>query len=161
MDKVNPNISTYNHQLRTRICGICIHQDKLLLVRHQYTVQNNAFWAPPGGGLKYGETIADCLKREFQEETGLQVEPGRFLFLNEFLQPPLHALEYFFEANLVDGALTKGSDPEHTSNKQIIEQVKFLSLPEVNKIPLQDKHRMLHHLYSFDDLLGMKNHFIV
>lgn len=161
MDKLNPNISAYSQQLRTRICGICIQQDKLLLVRHQSTAQNNAFWAPPGGGLSFGEKISDCLRREFMEETGLQVEVGRFLFLNEFLQPPLHAIEYFFEVHATGNNLKKGSDPEAGAAEQIIEQVAFLTLAEVNRIPLPDKHRILHHLYSFDDLLGMKNYFVM
>jgi 8-oxo-dGTP diphosphatase len=160
MNKLNPNLKVYSNQLRTRICGICIQHDMLLLVRHKSTINNNAFWAPPGGGLNYGETAIACLKREMKEETGLDVKVGRFLFINEFIQPPLHAIEYFFEVNEIDGAVSTGSDPEAEPDKQLIESVEFLSLRDINKIPLSDKHRMLHHLYSLDDLLGMDNHFI-
>lgn len=158
MNQLNSNISAYAHQLRTRICGICIKENKLLLVKHQATINNTSFWAPPGGALNLGEKVTECLKREMKEETGLYVKPGRFLFLNEFLQPPLHALEYFFEVSISGGELLQGTDPE--AENQIIEEVKFLSLPEINKIPLSDKHRILHHLYSLDDLFGMDNRFL-
>ncbi|MQA94946.1 MAG: NUDIX domain-containing protein [Streptosporangiales bacterium] len=32
-------------------------------------------WSLPGGKMHIGETIADCLRREVLEETGLHVEP--------------------------------------------------------------------------------------
>lgn len=160
MDKFNPNLEAYAQQLRTRICGICIYQEKLLLVRHQSTIQNRMFWAPPGGGLSYGEKITDCLKREMKEETGLEIIVSRFLFINEYIQPPLHAIEYFFEVTISGGKILTGKDPEAEKSKQIIESVEFLSLAEVNNIPLSDKHRILHHLYSLDDLLGLKNYFL-
>ena len=160
MAEIDPNIAAYAHQIRTRVCGICIYQHKLLLVRHKPTINNKAFWAPPGGGLAYGEKITDCLKREFKEETGLNVKVGRFLFMNEFLEQPLHAIEYFFEVFILDGTLITGQDPEASADTQLIQNVAFLSLPEVNRIPLPDKHTMLHHLYSFDDLLGMDNQFL-
>ena len=112
MKNLNPNLASYSDKLRVRVCGICLQDNKLLLVRHQATIGNHAFWAPPGGGLEYGETVQECLKREFLEETGLQVEVIRFLYLNEFLQPPLHALELFFEVRVTGGTLRTGTDPE-------------------------------------------------
>ncbi len=33
----------------------------------------------PGGGVEEGEDHEECLKREFQEETGFDVEIGRFV----------------------------------------------------------------------------------
>jgi ADP-ribose pyrophosphatase YjhB (NUDIX family) len=138
MTLLNPNASAYADKVRLRVCGICLKEDKLLLVRHQATVRNQAFWAPPGGGLEFGETTAACIRREVLEETGLQTEVSRFLFVNEFMEPPLQAVELFFELNLTGGEMVKG----------------------INKIPLQDKHRVLHYLFSLDDLLGMPHHFL-
>lgn len=160
MTLLNPNTAAYSDKVRPRICGICLQGDKLLLVRHQTTVANNAFWAPPGGGLQFGEKVENCLKREMLEETGFNVEIKRFLFINEFLQPPLHAVELFFEVRIVDGAITKGTDPEAAPDQQLIEEVAFLSLPEIQKIPRADKHRVLQHLISLDDLFGMTHHFL-
>jgi len=101
----------YGNRLRVRVCGLAWQDDNLLVVCHR-GVSVNGFWAPPGGGLETGETLEDALVREFLEETGLHVRPGRFLFGCEFLHPPLHALELFFEATVMGGTLRVGDDPE-------------------------------------------------
>ncbi|WP_162054802.1 NUDIX domain-containing protein [Pontibacter pamirensis] len=160
MPELNPKAAAYAGKTRVRVCGICIHNDKLLLVRHGGTVDNRDFWAPPGGGLQYAETMQSCLKREIQEETGLEVQVERFLFVNEFLQPPLHAIEFFFEAKISGGTLGTGSDPEAAAGEQLIEQVQWLTLKELQAIPYNDKHRVLQLLLSLDDLLGMDHYFI-
>lgn len=160
MSVINPNVTAYTNKVRVRVCGICIKDDKLLLVRHQSTIKNNVFWAPPGGGLQFGESIADCLKREVLEETGLEVEVVRFLFVNEYLQPPLQAIELFFEVKPVGGSITKGSDPEVDPDMQLIEEVTWKTKHEVREIPLPDKHSILHHLYSLNDLLSLPHHFV-
>ncbi|MBB6610020.1 NUDIX hydrolase [Pontibacter sp. Tf4] len=160
MTDINPNAAAYADKVRVRVCGICIQDEKLLLVRHQATIRNRDFWAPPGGGLQFGESLADCLKREFLEETGLIVEVGRFLFVNEFMQAPLHAIEFFFEVKATGGELITGHDPEATPEMQLIEEVAWKTKHQVREIPLPDKHRILHHLYSFNDLLSMPHHFL-
>jgi 8-oxo-dGTP diphosphatase len=40
----------------------------------------------PGGGVEYGEGIADALKREFKEELKISIEIGEFFYVNEFYQ---------------------------------------------------------------------------
>ncbi|WP_114778987.1 NUDIX domain-containing protein [Botryobacter ruber] len=160
MTTLNPNAAIYAEKVRVRVCGICIQHEKLLLVRHQATIGNSAFWSPPGGGLTYDETIQECLVREFKEETGLDVQVTRFLFVNEFLQQPLHAVELFFEVQLTGGTLSTGTDPEAAPEEQLIENVAFLSREEINQLPTQDKHRILHYLFSLDDLLGLPHHFL-
>lgn len=160
MTDLNPDAMLYADKLRLRVCGICIQADKLLLVKHAATLGNHAFWAPPGGGVNFGESIEESLKREFMEETGLNIEVGRFLFVNEFLKPPLHAVELFFEVKIKAGELLTGSDPEHTHDTQLIEQVTWLSIKDILAIPLQDKHRALQYLISLDDLLGQDHYFI-
>lgn len=40
----------------------------------------------PGGGLEYGEGLANGLKREFQEEMNISVELDELFYINDFLQ---------------------------------------------------------------------------
>lgn len=160
MRDLNPAAAAYADKMRVRVCGICIKDDALLLVRHAKTIANKAFWVPPGGGLTYGESMNEALKREFLEETGLEVNVTRFLFVNEFLRPPLHAVEFFFEVKPVGGTLITGTDPEAGAEQQLIEQVQWLTVKEIQQIPLADKHTCLHLLLSLDDLLGLPHNFI-
>lgn len=158
--QLNPAAAAYADKLRVRACGICIQDNKLLLVRHGKTIGNDAFWGPPGGGQHYGETIQECLKRELLEETGLEVRVERFLFVNEFLQPPLHATEFFFEVSITGGTLRTGTDPEAAAGQQLLEHVQWLTIKELQAIPFKNKHRALQLLLSLDDLLGQKHYFI-
>ncbi|MCX2741833.1 NUDIX domain-containing protein [Pontibacter anaerobius] len=160
MSDLNPAAAAYAGKLRVRACGICIQNSKLLLVRHGKTIGNSAFWAPPGGGIQYGESIQDSLRREFEEETGLQVEVTRFLFVNEFLEEPLHAVEFFFEVKVVGGSMATGSDSEAAGGNQLIEHLEWLTAREIQSIPFADKHRSLQLLLSLDDLLGLPHNFI-
>lgn len=40
----------------------------------------------PGGGLKFGEGLAEGLKREWQEELAVDITVGDILYVNPFLQ---------------------------------------------------------------------------
>lgn len=41
----------------------------------------------PGGGLEFGEGLTDALKREWREETDLEVEIIRHYYTTDFFQP--------------------------------------------------------------------------
>ncbi len=116
---------TFGNKVRVRVCGICIQEKSILLVKHLHIGRGDYLWAPPGGGLNYGERVEDCLIREIKEEVGLIVEVGDFMFINEFLEAPLHAIELFFKVKVVGGILRKGSDPELHMNDQMIADVRF------------------------------------
>ena len=60
---------------RTAAYGLLLEQDQVLLVRASSAVGEPGRWWLPGGGIDFGERPTDCVVREFQEETGLSVEP--------------------------------------------------------------------------------------
>lgn len=143
----------YSGKLRLRVCGICRQDDQLLLIRHKPFAHNqNGLWSLPGGGLQYGETLHIGLKREFKEETGLQVEVGSLLFVHEFISLPLHALEIFFAVTITGGFLTTGIDPELEPHNQLIAEVAFKSLPAIKAIPQNQLHQVLQQLQCLNDL---------
>jgi 8-oxo-dGTP diphosphatase len=132
MEQVEKEIrAAFGSQLRLRVSGICIHQKSILLVKHISLGKKGILWAPPGGGLRFGETVYEALKREFEEETGLLIEVGAPILINEYIESPLHAVELFFEVRQIGGELRKGSDPEMSSAAQIIQEVRFVSFDEI------------------------------
>lgn len=137
MDKSVQEI--YGSRVRARVCGLCWEGDMILMVNH-VGLYHHDFWAPPGGGIEFGLSSSSNLVREFKEETGLDIEVGEFLFVCEFIQSPLHAIELFFEVTTTGGSLFTGKDPEMREEEQIIKSVKYLSESEINALPEGHKH---------------------
>lgn len=142
----------YGNQVRVRVCGICLANDKILLVNHSM-YPGHDFWSLPGGGVDFGEKASEALEREMTEETGLVTKVNSFLFLKEFVNPPLHAVELFFSIDILSGVIVTGSDPEFAADEQIIRQVKWMTLAQVSDIEDRAKHSVLSGITSWDDLL--------
>jgi 8-oxo-dGTP diphosphatase len=58
--------------------ALCVENGRILLARRAHP-PFEGFWDIPGGFLEEGEDPLDGLRRELKEETGLDVEPERFL----------------------------------------------------------------------------------
>jgi ADP-ribose pyrophosphatase YjhB (NUDIX family) len=58
--------------------ALCVENGRLLLVRRAAEPFKGQ-WDIPGGFLEEGESPLEGLRRELKEETGLDVEPQRFL----------------------------------------------------------------------------------
>ncbi len=153
-------IEKFGNQVRIRVCGICRNDDKILMVNHKHLTPDN-FWAPPGGGLQFGESIQQGLLREFEQETGFLVDSGRFLFGCEFRKKPLHAVELFFEVFITDGRLRTGIDPELSSDQQIISEVSFLTPEEIDAIPYAQKHGIFKHCDKTKHLSKLSGFYII
>lgn len=146
----------YGHRLRVRVCGIAASKEGLLLVNHQ--MGTGDFWAPPGGGLEFGETAKECLIREMKEETGLDVTVGDFLFTTELWKPPLHAIELFFRVSVMGGELKKGIDPE-TGDHQIITAVQILRWEEIQSLPADHVHGIFKIARNTEEITDLRGYF--
>lgn len=129
----------YGNRVRVRVCGLCWRDSSLLMVNHKNITANN-FWAPPGGGIEFGETAEEALIRELQEETGIRVTIGKFLFLCEFIHQPLHAVELFFEITGMNSELRTGYDPEMHQMGQIIDKVGFINFNDILTMDEHERH---------------------
>jgi len=148
--------SVYGNKVRVRVSGLCWEGSRLLMVNHRGITQGD-FWAPPGGGLEFGESTAQCLKKEFLQETGLNIITGQFRFACEFIQKPLHAIELFFEVSVVGGVLQKGEDPELA----IIEAVQFMTPDNIAKIPASYLHGIFRLIPTPGDIKTLTGFFTV
>ncbi len=68
-------------QQRVAVYGLCEGGagGEILLVRAAPYLTVAGQWFLPGGGLDHGEDPVDGLRREFREETGLDIIPGPLL----------------------------------------------------------------------------------
>jgi ADP-ribose pyrophosphatase YjhB (NUDIX family) len=68
--------------------AIVADQDGRILLHRRDDTQ---LWSIPGGAMEPGESIAQTVVREVEEETGLQVEPERLVGI---YSNPNHVVEY-------------------------------------------------------------------
>ena len=96
-----------------RICGILSHGDAVLFEENRKPGGEVAYNLP-GGHLEFGETLALCLSREFYEETGLNVEADKLMYVHEYVWDNrgvrTHELGFYFLVDLSSGFPTPDAD---------------------------------------------------
>ena len=92
---------------RVRVAALILLDGKVVLVRHR--ALNSSYHLLPGGGVDYRETLESALVREVAEETGLQVEVGRPLLINDTIDPAgcRHVVNITFFATVIGGEITE------------------------------------------------------
>ena len=82
-----------------RIYGLLLNDRGEVLLSDERRF-GHSFTKFPGGGLEWGEGLADGLKREFEEEIGISVEVDELFYVNDFFQAsafhPDHQLLCFY-----------------------------------------------------------------
>ncbi|GEM49051.1 NUDIX domain-containing protein [Deinococcus cellulosilyticus] len=103
------------------------------------TTKWRGLWGVPGGKVEWGETAETALKREFQEEVGLELSDLRFVQVQEaVLSPEFHSkshmilLDYF--------ARTEQQDLQY--NEEIL-QHRWVTLEEARTYALNSFTRTL------------------
>jgi 8-oxo-dGTP diphosphatase len=118
-----------NKKFNVRVYGLLINDNKEILVLDE-TRNGFHFTKFPGGGLEWGEGIKDCLKREFKEELGVQVQVNELYYLTEnFIQSAFNSDDqlisiYFFVSILENeniGTLSENEVPRWISLSNIHE----------------------------------------
>ena len=68
-----------------RVYGILFDENRRVLLSDEF-IRGDYFTKFPGGGMEFGEGTRDCLKREFREETGLDVTVGEHIYTTDYYQ---------------------------------------------------------------------------
>ena len=91
-----------------RAIAICVfrHDDSILVCEGYDEVKQDYFYRPIGGGIEYGETSSEALKREVLEEIGAEIAHVNLLGVVENIftyQGELgHEIVFVYDAEFVD-----------------------------------------------------------
>ncbi|WP_297747767.1 NUDIX hydrolase [uncultured Tessaracoccus sp.] len=64
---------------RLRACAVLIHDGAVLMMGNEQDPYHYSI----GGGVRHGETVEDAVRRECLEETGLDLEIDRLVFIHD------------------------------------------------------------------------------
>jgi ADP-ribose pyrophosphatase YjhB (NUDIX family) len=109
------------------VTGVVIEDGRILLLNQDADAGRS--WSLPGGKLEDGETLAGALVREMKEETGLDVEPGRLLYVCDHL--PAQVVHMTFKARRVGGTVGDIAAGADTSPIRGVEFVPVAKLPSL------------------------------
>jgi 8-oxo-dGTP diphosphatase len=124
-------------QTRIGVYGIALTEVGVLLTRLGPGEAETDCWTLPGGGLDWGEHPLACLRREFEEESGLVPQPIRPLGLHSFTVaskerlrkgPDLHVIQLIY-------LVSAEGDPVHELDGSTVE-ARWWPLNQLRLAPL-------------------------
>lgn len=88
--------------------GVCIFKDRQILLgrRQKSSAQGVDTWSPTGGKLEFGESFADCARRETLEEAGIIISEPTFITCTNDIFETEHFVTIYVLANWASGEPT-------------------------------------------------------
>jgi len=123
-----------DYMFSVRTTGILIEDNRILLVQQKLSDKRN--WSLPGGKLERGETISQGLIREMKEETGLDVEIVRMLYLCDVAASSNKILHITFLLKRTGGEIEL---PSNEFDENPIHDVKFVPISELTSYGFSEK----------------------
>jgi 8-oxo-dGTP pyrophosphatase MutT (NUDIX family) len=121
---------------RPAVYGICFVADKVLLIKDKFSYKCGI----PGGGIDNNETDLEALKREFVEETGIQISPKIQLLLNDntyFLadgeKNPWKVRRAIYAVTQIGGILNEKWNPDEILEAKYTPIAKAIELSRMSK----------------------------
>ncbi|MGH2689846.1 MAG: NUDIX hydrolase [Actinomycetota bacterium] len=106
--------------------GIALQGGSILLVQRG-TPPSEGLWSVPGGRLEWSETMAEAVRREVAEETGLEVAVGEVAGVVERIYEGFHYVIVDYFVTVTGGTLRAGGD---------VRDARWVPVGEVEALPL-------------------------
>lgn len=116
-------------QLENACRAFILHEKKILLCKQKM----RDFWTLPGGSVKGGETLVECICREIFEEIGIKFQIEQMLFIRELINPSRHRIEFYFSTKMQ--ANSQFYEEINPCNE--IAEARFFTLEELGFIKLK------------------------
>ncbi|MGB4776963.1 tetratricopeptide repeat protein [Microbacterium sp.] len=109
-------------RVRAISVGLLVREGRVLLELYPANARHGEFLRAPGGGIEFGETAADAVRRELAEELDATVDEARLLAVTE---------------NIFDGPAGRGHEIVHVF---AVESAQLAALPPGGRIAVRDSH---------------------
>jgi ADP-ribose pyrophosphatase YjhB (NUDIX family) len=118
---------------RVVVSAIIRNGNKLLLVKEALE-SGKERWIFPGGGVNFGESLEEALKREIKEELGMEIKVEKFFGFKEAIFPKVnyHTIIFFF--------LAKPLGKLSVKEKKILD-ARYFDFKEIENLDLVDSAR--------------------
>ena len=113
--------------------GVLLRNEKVLIGRRPQNGLLAGLWEFPGGTKEAGETLPQCLQREWQEELGVSVDIDRFLGKFEHAYTHFRVTVSAFLCHLL------GGEPAALEHSEIL----WVSLHNLDDYPMGKIDRMI------------------
>jgi len=124
--------------VHVRVTGVVVEDDHILVLNQD--TGSGRSWSIPGGKVEEGEPLGTALVREMREETGVEVEVGRLLYVCDYLSGGTHVVHVTFEARRIGGTIgdiTEGAD------SRLIRAAEFVKLADLPDLGFTGKFAQL------------------
>ncbi len=92
--------------------SVCVWRDGKVLMIKRGKAPSKGLWAPVGGHLEWGETLAEAARREVLEETSVDCDIVGFSQLREVIQRGSEAIAGYHVVLAVFAARWAGGEPK-------------------------------------------------
>lgn len=118
--------------VRIGVYGLALDEHRILLTKLWDRGTAAGHWTLPGGGMDFGETPHETLKREFREETGLEPEIGRLMDVLSLLpRPDIQTIQIIY-------SVIAGGTPQVIETDGSTVEVAWVPLAEIDQLQLGD-----------------------
>lgn len=131
------SFKTTEGRFNYRVAGLIVKDNKLLIMQDK----GQPYFYVPGGRIKMNEKSVDAVKREIQEELGVEVNVDRMLWINENFfkeetsEEQFHEVCFFYLVEFKENEDLKGNefvvDEEgkiHTYYWKTLDEIKYINL---------------------------------